>query len=81
MTNEEYMQVYCAALTGLIEAQGRRRLLSQSYEIKIPRESVQIPEVLFDMERAESDQIDLISGLNDVAKLIASSARETLEIE
>lgn len=81
MKDKEYMQIYCAALTGLIAAQGRRRSLTQSYEIKVSRESVQIPEVLFDMERAESDQIDRISGLTDVAKLIANSAQETLEIE
>jgi len=77
MKDKDYMQIYCAALTGLIAAQGNHRSLTKSYEIKVSRESVQIPEILFDMERAESDQIDRISGLIDVAKLIADSALDS----
>ena len=81
MKDKEFMQIYCAALTGLIAAQGRQRLLTESCEIQVSLESVQNPQVLLDFEQAESDQIDLITGLTDVAKLIARYAEETLEME
>jgi hypothetical protein len=79
MKSKEYMQVYCAALTGLIAAQGGNALLTESHAIKTPLEDVQIPEVRFARQRAQDDQFDLIDGLTEVAGLIATSAAITLE--
>lgn len=77
MNDEDYMQIYCAALTGLIAAQGRNDLLTESKEI-FGWEEIQIPDVLFARQRAESDQLDLFIGLTTVAGMIANHALEEI---
>jgi hypothetical protein len=77
MNDEYYMQIYCAALTGLIAAQGRNDLLTESKEI-LEWEEIQIPDVRFARQRAESDQLDLFIGLTTVAGMIANHAREEI---
>ena len=78
MKDKEFMQIYCAALTGLIAAQGRNDLLTESYLIKSNQKFV-IPEVRASRQREEDNQFELIDGLTEVAELIANSAILTLE--
>lgn len=80
MKDKEFMQIYCAALTGLIAAQGRNDLLTESHLIKRNQKFV-IPEVRASRQRAEDNQFELIDGLTEVAELIANSAILTLESE
>jgi|13_taG_2_1085334.scaffolds.fasta_scaffold04620_8 hypothetical protein len=77
MNDEEYMQIYCAALTGLIAAQGQNDLLTNSKEI-LDFEEIQIPDVRFARQQVEIDQIDLFIGLTTVAGMIANHAREEI---
>ena len=83
MKDKEYMQIYCAALTGLIAAQGRNDLLTESHvtEMSLEDWKNQTPEFEASCLKAENIQMDLIYGLTDVAKLIANSALSTLEMD
>ncbi len=81
MKDKEYMQIYCAALTGLIAAQGRNDLLTENRRIRSYYKDAQIPEVRAARQRAEDIQFEFIDGLTEVAELIASSAILTLEGE
>lgn len=77
MKSTRFHEIYCAALTGLIAAQGRNDLLTESKEI-LGWEEIQIPDVLFARQRAESDQLDLFIGLTKVAGMIANHAQEEM---
>jgi hypothetical protein len=82
MKSTRFMQIYCAALTGLIAAQGRNDLLTESRRIKSYHKDAQMP--LADRAarlRAEHNQFEFIDGLTEVAELIANSAMLTLEGE
>jgi len=78
MKDKEFMQIYCAALTGLIAAQGRNDLLTESHLIASDQKFV-IPEIRAARQRAEDNQFKIIDGLTEVAELIANSAILTLE--
>ncbi len=81
MKSTRFMQIYCAALTGLIAAQGRNDLLTESRRIRSYHKDAQIPEVRAARQRAEDNQFEFIDGLTEVAELIANSAILTLEGE
>ena len=78
MKDKEFMQIYCAALTGLIAAQGRNDLLTESHLISSNQKFV-IPEIRAARQRTEDNQFKIIDGLTEVAELIANSAILTLE--
>ncbi len=81
MKSTHFMRIYCAALTGLIAAQGRNDLLTESHRIRFDHKDAQIPEVRAARQRAEDNQFEFIDGLTEVAELIANSAILTLEGE
>ena len=81
MKSTRFHEIYCAALTGLIAAQGRNDLLTESRLISFDHKDALIPEVRAARQRAEDNQFELIDGLTAVAELIANSATLTLEAD
>ena len=81
MKSTRFHEIYCAALTGLIAAQGRNDLLTESHLINFDHKDALIPEIRAARQRAEDNQFELIDGLTAVAELIATSATLTLEAE
>ena len=70
MKDEKYMQVYCAALTGLIAAQGRNDLLSIDYKGRVYPEDQSNKEWV-QMKLQFNEQIDLIGDLSAIAARFA----------
>jgi|13_taG_2_1085334.scaffolds.fasta_scaffold18432_3 hypothetical protein len=83
MNYNDYMQVYCAALNGLIIAQGRNDLLKKSHEIWESRDTKDhwCSRYLANREFLQLEQIELIDGLTETAILIARSARQNMRNE